>query len=282
MTMRKRLQVALAVLLIAVAGVIGWQALRPREREPVYEGKGLRAWLSDYYYAWARRDGHAQDVAERGIQHIGTNAIPTLLNMVRKKDSALVSMLIALWDRHITRIPYIPAGVRFPSWYRTKAAALNFQAFQGFEILRANAQPAVPALVEICEQNNSPDSQICASRALIAIGPKAARAAIPAFLRASASSDSRERQEAVFALSQVHSEPSLVVPALVKALNDTNANVRSRAAMGLKEIGWSGGARPAVPALVPLLNDPDGQVRRVAAEALKQIDYDAAVKAGVK
>jgi hypothetical protein len=280
--MRKRVQIALTVLLVALGGVIAWQVLHPREREPVYQGKGLRVWLAENYYAWARRDGQAQDVAESGIGRIGTNAIPTLLDMLRRKDSFLVSILIPIWDRHITGIPYIPAGVRFPSWYRTKAAVLNLQALKGFEVLRAHAQPAAPELIEIYEQNISPDSQFCASRALIAIGPKAARAAIPSFIRGAGSSEPRVREHAVFALSEAHAEPSLVVPALVKALSDTNANIRGTAAIGLREIGWSGGARAAVPALVPLLSDPDGQVRRVAAEALKQIDYDAAVKAGVK
>jgi HEAT repeat protein len=84
------------------------------------------------------------------------------------------------------------------------------------------------------------------------------------------------------ALSQVHDEPSLVVPALVKALGDTNANVRGVAVVGLKGIGWSGAARQAVPALELLLSDPDGQVRRAAVDALKQIDPEAAAKAGVK
>jgi lipopolysaccharide export system protein LptC len=39
--MRKRVSTALAVLLVAIAGVIGWQAVQTsREREPVYQGQG--------------------------------------------------------------------------------------------------------------------------------------------------------------------------------------------------------------------------------------------------
>jgi len=37
--MRKRFYIALAMLLGVLAGVITWQALRLREREPVYQGK---------------------------------------------------------------------------------------------------------------------------------------------------------------------------------------------------------------------------------------------------
>jgi hypothetical protein len=42
--MRKRVQIALAVLLIAVVGVIGWR--EQREREPVYRGKPVSYWIN--------------------------------------------------------------------------------------------------------------------------------------------------------------------------------------------------------------------------------------------
>ena len=35
--MANRLQIALAVLLVAVAGVIVWEVLHSREREPLYQ-----------------------------------------------------------------------------------------------------------------------------------------------------------------------------------------------------------------------------------------------------
>lgn len=279
---RKRVHIALAVLLVVLVSVTAWEVLRPSEPEPVYQGKALRVWLSDNFIAWGRQDGRAQDVAQEAIRQIGTNAIPVLLKMMRRKDSPLISNLISIWNRHIMGSAYLRGWVRLPAWYLTQAAILNFQASKGFEALRADAQPAVPELIRIYDRSSSPDSQSCASMALIAIGPEAARAAIPSFLRAAASSDARRRETAVFALAKVHIEPQLVVPGLMKALSDTDANVRGMAVVGLNEIGWSGGARPAVPALVQLLGDPDGKVRRAAAEALRNIDYDAAARAGVK
>jgi hypothetical protein len=41
--MRRRVYIALAVLLVMLAGVIAWQVLRLRE--PVYQGKRLSYWL---------------------------------------------------------------------------------------------------------------------------------------------------------------------------------------------------------------------------------------------
>jgi hypothetical protein len=44
--MLKRVQIALAVVLVILAGVIGWQGLRLRE--PVYQGRRLSDWLNAY------------------------------------------------------------------------------------------------------------------------------------------------------------------------------------------------------------------------------------------
>ena len=53
--MRKRVQIVLAVLLMAVVGAVVWRILRPQEREPVYHGKPLGYWFRQY----ARRSGPA-------------------------------------------------------------------------------------------------------------------------------------------------------------------------------------------------------------------------------
>jgi hypothetical protein len=62
------------------------------------------------------------------------------------------------------------------------------------------------------------------------------------------------------------------VPALVRALNDPEANVRTSAADALERIGPS--AAEAVPALIAALNDDDARVRRSAAGALAKIKGD--------
>jgi hypothetical protein len=312
-------RIALAMLFLGVAGLIAWQSLR--EREPVYQGKRLRLWLGEYSECYdSDKSGgpetrEAQNVAEAAVQQIGTNAIPTLLNMLRKKNSFLVSKLIPVWDRYFSRIPHLPASVRFPSWYQSHAVVLNQQGFMGFEILRANARQAVPALLNIYEQNISPSSQFYVSRALTAIGPDATRTAIPSFLRCTASSNVIVRKFAVTALSQVHDEPALVVPALAKSLSDTNVNIRVMAASGLGVFGrevrqaiplavpvlikalrdpdvwvrvaaagslsdFGPEAKGAVPALLDLLKDEDEYASRHVAEALEQIDPEPAANAG--
>jgi hypothetical protein len=44
--MQERVYIALAVVLVTLAGVIAWQMLHLRE--PVYEGKRLSSWLEAY------------------------------------------------------------------------------------------------------------------------------------------------------------------------------------------------------------------------------------------
>jgi HEAT repeat protein len=267
-------------LLIAIAGVIVWQVLREREPEPVYQGKGLRAWLREYRLELNAGDEErvrARNLAEGAVRQIGTNAIPTLLRMLGKKDSSIVAKMVDLWNRHYYSIP---VWARHPGWYRNQAAFLNENAALGFKILGADAQQAVPALLRLYEQNISLYSQAATSRALIAIGPAAQRIAIPSFLRAAGSSNAPVREVAVCALYGVDTEPRLVVPALVDALSNTNFVIRMVAARGLGRFGTN--SQRAVPPLVLLLSDPSLDVRPEVTNALKAIDPEAAARAGVK
>ena len=277
--MRKRVQIVLAVLLMAVAGVIAWQVLHSQEAEPVYQGKGLRVWLREYDRNWNAYDEEAvksRNMAEGAVRQIGTNSIPNLLRMLSKKDSPAVAKLVDLWNR---RINSFPVWLRYPGWYENQAAFQNTDAAAGFEILGAEAQQAVPALTRIYEQNISPSSQRATARALIAIGPMAGTT-IPSFLRMVTNSSADARFTAVYALSQVHAEARLAVPALTESLKDTDYLVRLFAARGLGDYGTN--AQQAVPALVLLLSDPHRHVRPMATNALKKIDPEAAAEAGVK
>jgi len=164
--MRKLVQITLAVLLVAVGGVtIGWQVLHSREREPVYQGNSLSSWLLD------SRTTIQQQEADEAVRQAGTNAIPILLRMLRAKDSALMVGLMNLAQRQ-----------RLITVHYTLAAERNYAGRQGFEVLGAKAQSAVPGLIEIFNQNISFPSQRKAIEALGDIGP-AAKEAVPSLLR---------------------------------------------------------------------------------------------------
>jgi HEAT repeat protein len=251
----------------------------------------LRAWLWEYNLGSffiaepvgmrERPDSPQRARARAAILQIGANGIPTLLDMLRHTNSSSVDRRVDLWNRHIQVTRLLPEWIRDPSWYKNSAKFVNIEAARGFELLGAEARQAVPALIIIYEEDISPLSQAAASRALVGIGP-AARAAIPSFLKEAASPKPLARYWAVKVLADLHLDPPLVVPALMKAMSDSNENVNVRVLAGIGLRSFGAEARPAGLALVPLLGDSNQAVRYAATNALEAIDPDAAARAGVK
>jgi hypothetical protein len=279
--MGKRGRIAVAVLAAAIAGMVLWRALHAHERGPFYRGKSLEGWLRQYGEARSLIGSErTKKEAEDAVRQIGTNAMPYLLDMLRKSDSRSISKLVELWNQRVKPNWLFPNWVRHPAWYERRAAVLNFEGSLGFEILGADAQQAVPGLISLYEQDISPDSEKATISALIAIGP-AARAAVPLLVRDAGSSDDSVRVNAVRALVEMHAEPSMVVPVFVKGLNDTNRDVCSWSARGLRDSGAS--PQQTVPSLLRLLSDPGaGYLARDAAiGALNRIDPGALKAAGI-
>jgi vesicle coat complex subunit len=63
----------------------------------------------------------------------------------------------------------------------------------------------------------------------------------------------------------------MAIPALVKALEDSESSVRMAAAAGLGGIGFTKGIDVTIPALIQALNDPTAVVRVEAIRALDGI-----------
>jgi HEAT repeat protein len=244
-----------------VAGA-AWQVMRPRE--PVFEGKPLSFWLKGYDPIQRTEPGEQK--ADEVVGEIGTNAIPTLLRMLSTGDPPFIVKLKALARRQ-----------HFITFRRRAAANQHFQAVKAFQRLGPSAKTAVPALIEIYEQNISAVSQIETARALGSIGPPAG-AAVPALLRGMTNVDANVRRETAFVLSQIRAEPALVVPVLTNSLHDPVPAVRTAAINALGMFGKD--AKSAAPSLLPLLNDPDSFTRHETARILKLIDPRAAPSNG--
>ena len=269
--MGKRARVMLAVvavLAVALVGVIVWQAWPPNE--PVYQGKPLSFWMKPKWMGSPGRSGMPVlkgDNADAAVRQAGTNAIPTLLRLLRARDSALKIKLMALAQKqHVIKIEFIPAE----GW--------NGAAVAGFSVLGTNGQNAVPELIDIANQNISHESQLDALFALGNIGPPA-KAAIPSLLCFVTNADSDVRDIAMFALGRTHAEADRVVPVLINALSDPESGIRDRAAFELGRFGPE--AKAAVPALVEYLNSAAEMYRPSATNALIKIDPEAAVKVGI-
>jgi len=267
--MRKRFQIALGVLVavIYIVGVAGWMTFS--FRQPMYQGKRLSKWLegynsrSDPFIPLSERPQWQQ--ADRAVRHFGTNAIPTLLGVLRVRDALWKLTLVRLAAKQGLFIPYTPALER------------NMCAAMAFASLGGTASNSVPALVQIYKENRSKESRNAVVVAMGNIGPAAGRA-VPCLLDAATNSDFSIRFNALTSLGEIHAQPELVVPVLVAALrNRDESRVAAEDALG--DFGTD--AKAAVPALVELLKDESPQ-RRFAASSLKRIDPHAADGAGVK
>ena len=185
-----------------------------------------------------------QQEADEAVRKAGTNALPTLLRMLRAKDSALKVKLMDLAQRqHFVRIEYTPAE------------ELNYQACCGFGVLRAKAQSAVPALIEIANQNRSRASRWYAIQALVLVGPPA-QEAIPLLTSWATNADGSVRSYAINALGRIRAEPERGLPVLINALNDPDLQIRTAALMALQGLGPN--AKPALPLVEFLSNSQSG------------------------
>jgi HEAT repeat protein len=268
----KRVYIALAVLLVAIAGVIAWQVLRLRE--PEYQDKRLSDWLVVYKMyglagveTWQVRA--EQQKADEAVRHAGTNALPILLRMLRANDSALKVKCLELAKRqHFIRIKYTPAE------------ELNYRACAAFGVLGAKARSAVPALIAIANQNLSRASRWYALEALVLVGPPAPEA-IPLLSGWATKADGSVRSYAMNALGRIRAEPERGLPVLITALNDPDLQIRAAALMALQGLGPK--AKPALPVIVEFLSNAQSGIEwTYASNALKAIDPAAATQAGVK
>ena len=75
--MRKRFPLVVGVLLVGMIGGIAWLIFRAYAEDPVYQGKRLSGWLHGYDIG--ARDSVTRLEADEVVRHLGTRAIPMLL-----------------------------------------------------------------------------------------------------------------------------------------------------------------------------------------------------------
>lgn len=243
----KKFYIVLAVLFVALLGVIIWRALRAPEPESMYQGKPLSFWLGGYYSPYGYMSGKnmvsvpTRSEAEAAMRHFGTNALPVLLRMLRERDSSLKDKLCVLAMRQ-----------KFIKFHFHTSREDIYVAMMGLHALGPQASNAVPRLVAIYVLHPNSLSQQIVPAILGDIGPPA-RAAIPLLIQATTDTNDNVRMNSVYALGQVHAEPELVVPVLMKCLIDSSSDIRASAARSLGTFGK--GAQQSVPALLKLLKD---------------------------
>jgi hypothetical protein len=258
--------IAAVVLLAAALVIAALMVSRTAESGPVYQGKSLQVWLREYHRSRTQVGENGTEClkAEEAIHRIGTNGIPTLLQMLRAKDSALMSEL----QEHDNRYLLLKVNSN-PAWLQ------NWDASMGFELLGQDAEDAVPALLEIYKQNISGRSRMATAWSLAGIG-RAARAAVPTLVRAATNSDPSMRPSALWGLMGIRSDPAMSIPVMVGCLSDTNRIVQALAFRGVVEFGGE-----AYPVLTQLLSSQDVNLSRSAAGTLIRLKANTVGQTGL-
>jgi HEAT repeat protein len=288
--MLRWVHIALAVLLVMLAGVIAWHVFRAsREREPVYQGKRLSGWLETLYDEKKPIGDRAEQAirrqnirrVEQAIRQIGTNALPLLIEGLQAQDTKLKQLMMTwVQKQKLVHFNFKSANQR------------RIEAILGYQALGPLASAQVPSLSGILTNDPSPDVRRAVAQVLASIGPEA-RLAASALFHAAKDTNDAVRACAFFALGGIRPASQFTIPVLVAGLDDPYPETRWHAAMSLGRYGQE--AKAAVPALLRTLatNNAAGterdaaagalkQIRDAAAWALKQIDPEAAAKAGVE
>jgi len=266
------------------------------DREPSYGGRRLSEWLEDYDpTVYDSLTAVRRSEVKDAIQHIGTNALPCLLNWIRYDKPP--------WRAGLDRVVMSVLGNRL-SWLRQDNNFIRARrATAAFRALGSQAQGAIPELDQLLNDAKTPLRAGRAAMALAYIGGEAlprliaaltnqpppvlyyvcmpisqigtnARPALPTLVHLLANTNDSTASQAANTLGDSRFEPELVVPALITCLQSTGGGPRRRsAARSLECFGEK--ARSAVPALLQALGDSDSVLRRCASNALMVIDPKA-------
>ena len=252
----------LLILAVALGAVIGVAAVMiycvTDPAEPIYEGRPLSYWLIKGFIPGEGNYDTDHQKAQAAMAHYGTNAVPTLLRMLRANDSAFKLKVIDVAGKlRLIRQRPMPAATR------------NLAAGEAFRELRSSGKYFVPELARIFTEKISRESQAGVLSALYCIGPDA-QAATPALIRWLTNADDGIRNRTIQTLGCIRPAPEVAVPALTNSVNDSFLCARLSALNVLA--GYGAGARPALPVLTNALNDPSSHIRRAADAAIKEID----------
>lgn len=241
--MPKKIYVTTVLLLGMIFCLLAWR--RMGQSEPVYKGRPVSSWLEGHVASNAAHPAYGSPgwlEADAALRKIGTNAIPVLLKMIAAKD----------YPRPVINFWNLAARYHLLSHPYRYAFNQNEEALFAFKMLGQSAAPAVPGLTGIYERKATWFSKDCAAWALGSIG-RAAQPALPVLLHDFSSTNKQERFDAVSAVMEIGGPTNLVLPALISAAKDPDADVRWNAIVGLGM--YEERARIAVRVLLGALQD---------------------------
>src|SRR5260221_130637 len=217
---KRRVYFILGVVSVVLAGVL--VAVFRREREPEYGGKRLSKWVKGYSPTYAFMSESAQkptaEEAANAIRHIGTNALPYLLECIQYEPPPWKAKLWTVTDKLFRRSP----GT---SWLSDKRILRAESACYALIGLGPDVEGVVEGLTKVLNDPNALSSEARAAAALVSLG----KAGLPPLLSVLTNQQSTARQKYVVALDigTLGTNGTSAVPALRLLVSDPDINVRT-------------------------------------------------------
>jgi hypothetical protein len=263
LTMTKRVQIALAVLLIATAGVVIWQ--ESSEPEPAYQGRTVDSWLDDVPSSPLGASRHAAYPV--ALDQMGPKAVPFIFRKLRRNDSLLINKYRDVWPK-------------LPSFFhnvlpKPKPLAFDLQrATMALACYGTNAT-VLPMVIERLNDRNAAVRDV--AWRCMRPGLMSTNETISLCLTGLEDSEASVRVRAAICLGRMGAAASNAVPALIPLLFDNESGarplsyvaVRANSATSLGLIGPA--ASNAIPALAQLISTGISYDRVSAAVALWRI-----------
>jgi HEAT repeat protein len=254
--------IALFVALVAGVGVAVWYYRAPAHGIPAPIVRNDDRWIDGLQ---SRSPKEVEDATAQ-LEERGTAALPVIRQTLQEPSAEKTKKQAALKATAIL-------GARAADALPDVAVALEDPELAPAAALALSfmGSAAVPALQEAVNSDN----EIVRREALRALGKLRERASIdpkivvPLLLRAIDDPDPAVRNVAVTYLGIVRDDPEAEVAGLIKTLSDESPEVRQAAAAALAEYGPL--AERAVPALKKAASDPDEDVRREAGRTLVRL-----------
>ena len=280
----------ISIAALALITIVGLTVAVLQPREPAYQGKTLSDWLKTFDGSDWTIAPDPESPAVQAIRQIGTNALPTLLEMASTSDNWLKVRARRLCQKQsLIVVPF------------TDERTMHMRAAFGYKALGTRAVSVIPELTFLL---NKEQFAVTAAISLAGLGPEG----VPPLISALTHTNSDVRQSAAAALAIADSDPNTITRALVAAMSDPVLAVRANSAFALghrRELPelavpalaknlrirceddgtsssmavayWALGefgakAREAVPQLAELLRSTNAFERNYASKTLKQIE----------
>ena len=200
-------------VVVALGAFIYW----PEPKEPEYEGRKLSDWCEAASFFDETKSAAA-------IRHIGTNALPFLMQWIKYRPSIFVKWECKVTDR---------LGYHKPTEQMGSRCMRSFYAQNGFKELGSLASPAVPELTKLLFEPKESAPGYSAAHVLVSLAESEV-VTMPKIYEALANENANIRLRAVQALANVHKNRDPAVKAVTSVLDDPEPEIRRWATNTLK------------------------------------------------